>query len=398
MASPDDPTGAPAPTGDGVSVPPEPSKPENGAPAEPRVSYEQVTDASYAYDDPYTSGEAASSVQTQPESPSTAVIPATAAAGGSGGSAPPPPPSGPDDGDDGEGGMLRMSFLEHLEELRSRILRALAGVGVAFVLSLTFSKELWQFVAAPAVDALKQLGFKGPNGGPPGLTMIEPMEVFNIIWVKLPILTAIFIGSPWILYQVWAFIAPGLYKKERRWAAPFVVCSAGLFILGGLFGYFVAFRFGLTFLLGLGRDNYITPMVTLTHYFDLFVNVMLGIALIFEMPVVIFFLTLLHLASPRFLVANSRYAILGIVILAAIVTPTPDIFNMMMFAVPMCLLFYVGIFASYLLVLHREQKKFPWRTAMRWLGGVLLVLAAAVYLAIARFHYHFVPHWPFIVR
>src|SRR4029079_8549551 len=150
----------------------------------------------------------------------------------------------------------------------------------------------------------------------------------------------------------------------RRWAAPFVVCSAGLFILGGLFGYFVAFRFGLTFLLGLGRDNYITPMVTLTHYFDLFVNVLLGIALIFEMPVLIFFLTLLHLASPRFLIRNSRYAILAIVVLAAIVTPTPDIFNMMMFAVPMCGLFYVGILASYLLVLHREKRKFPWRTAM----------------------------------
>jgi sec-independent protein translocase protein TatC len=116
------------------------------------------------------------------------------------------------------------------------------------------------------------------------------------------------------------------------------------------------------------------------------------------MPVVIFFLTLLHLASPRFLVANSRYAILGIVILAAIVTPTPDIFNMMMFAVPMCLLFYVGIFASYLLVLHRENRKFPWRTTMWWLGGILLLLAAAVYLAIARFHYHFVPHLPFLTR
>ncbi|MCU1274024.1 MAG: Sec-independent protein translocase TatC [Bryobacterales bacterium] len=397
MASPEDQKGAPAPPGDGASVSPEP-KQENGAPAETRVSYEPVTDASYAYDDPYTYGDTGSSAGTQAAMPSTAVVPALPAAGGSGGSTLPPPPSGPDGGDDDEGGMLRMSFLEHLEELRSRILRALAGVGVAFAVSLTFSKELWQFVAAPAVDALKQLGFKGPNGGPPGLTMIEPMEVFNIVWVKLPILTAIFIGSPWIVYQIWAFIAPGLYKKERRWAAPFVICSAGLFIAGGLFGYFVAFRFGLTFLLGLGRDNYITPMVSVTHYFDLFVNVMLGIALIFEMPVVIFFLTLLHLASPRFLVANSRYAILGIVIIAAIVTPTPDIFNMMMFAVPMCGLFYVGIFASYLLVLHRENKKFPWRTAMWWFGGILLLLAAAVYLAIARFHYHFVPHWPFLTR
>jgi sec-independent protein translocase protein TatC len=294
--------------------------------------------------------------------------------------------------------MLRMSFLEHLEELRSRILRALAGVGVAFVVSLTFSNELWRIVSAPAVAALTQLGYKGQNGGPPSLVTISPMDVFNIVWVKLPILTAIFIGSPWILYQVWAFIAPGLYKKERRWAAPFVICSAGLFITGGLFGYFVAFRFGLTFLLGLAQANNITNMISVVDYFDLFVNVMLGIGLIFEMPVLIFFLTLLHITSPRFLIAHSRYAILAIVIIAAVVTPTPDVFNMMLFAVPMCGLFYVGIFASYLLVLHREHQKFPWRTAMLWFGGILLVLGAAVYLAIARFHYHFVPHWPFVTR
>ena len=94
-----------------------------------------------------------------------------------------------------------------------------------------------------------------------------------------------------------------------------------------LFGYFVAFRYGLTFLLGLAAMNNVTPMVSMTEYFDLFVNVMLGIGLIFEMPVLIFFLTLLHLASPRFLISHSRYAILGIVIIAAIVTPTPDVFN-----------------------------------------------------------------------
>ena len=139
-------------------------------------------------------------------------------------------------------------------------------------------------------------------------------------------------------------------------------------------------------------------MISVVDSFDLFVNVMLGIGLIFEMPVLIFFLTLLHITSPRFLIAHSRYAILAIVIIAAVVTPTPDVFNMMLFAVPMCGLFYVGIFASYLLVLHREHQKFPWRTAMLWFGGILLVLGAAVYLAIARFHYHFVPHWPFVTR
>jgi len=289
--------------------------------------------------------------------------------------------------------MLRMSFMEHLEELRSRILRALAGVGIAFIISLTFCGELWKLVSAPATEALRSLGLKDPK-----LTLITPMEAFNIVWVKLPILTAIFIASPWILYQVWGFIAPGLYKKERRWSAPFVICSAGLFIAGGAFGYFVAFRYGLTFLLGLAVMNNVTPMVSMTEYFDLFVNVMLGIGLIFEMPVLIFFLTLLHLASPRFLISHSRYAILGIVIIAAIVTPTPDVFNLMLFAVPMCALFYIGIFAGYLLVLHREKRKFPWRPVLKWTGLVLLVLAGIVYLLVARYHYHLVQHWPFLTR
>ena len=100
-------------------------------------------------------------------------------------------------------------------------------------------------------------------------------------------------------------------------------------------------------------------MISVVEYFDMFVNVMLGIGLVFEMPIIIFFLTLLRLASPRFLLAHSRYAILGIVILAAIVTPTPDVFNLMLFATPMCLLFFVGIFASYLLVLKREGRAVP---------------------------------------
>ncbi len=288
--------------------------------------------------------------------------------------------------------MLRMSFLQHLEELRSRIIKSLIGVGVAFGGSLLFSQQLWHFVVQPAAEALKSLGYK------PELTQIEPMEVFNIIYFKLPIVCAIFLSCPWIVYQVWAFISPGLYKKERRWAIPFILSAGGLLILGGLFGYFVVFRFGLTFLLGLGRGNYVVPMVTITEYFDLFVNVVLGVGLVFEMPVVIFSLALFRIVTPSFLIKHSRYAILIIFIVAAIVTPTPDVFNLMLFALPMCLLFYVGVFASYLLVLNRENRRFPWRITMTIVLGVLVLLGGILFLAITYYGFKLVPHWPYLTR
>src|SRR5581483_11251731 len=222
-------------------------------------------------------------------------------------------------------------------------------------LSITFCKYLWDIISAPAVGALQHLGVNPPN-----LAQITPMETFNVIYLKLPLLVSLFLGSPWVLYQVWAFISPGLYKREKRWAVPFITCTAGLFIIGGLFAYFVAFRYGLEFLLGIGRDVHVTPVVSINEYFNLFVNVTLGVGLVFEMPILIFFLTLLHIVTPSFLIKNSRYAILAIFIIAAIVTPTPDIFNLMLFATPMCLLFYIGIFGSYLLILRREHRNFPW--------------------------------------
>lgn len=288
--------------------------------------------------------------------------------------------------------MLRMSFLEHLEELRTRIIRALMGLAVSFVLCIVFANQLWEIVSEPAIKALHQLGFVEK------LYQHTPMETFSVVWVKIPLLASVFLASPWILYQVWAFIAPGLYKRERRWAAPFVFCTAGLFLLGGVFAYFVAFRFGLTFLLGIGRDINIAPVVSVTEYTDLFINVMLGVGLVFELPVLIFFLTLLRIVTPGFLMRNSRYAILGIVILAAVVTPTPDIVNLMLFTVPMCLLFYVGIFAGYLLVLRRENRRFPWKPFLLVIAAILALAALVLWVAVTHYGVKIIPYWPFLMR
>src|SRR5579872_4356855 len=313
-------------------------------------------------------------------------------AGAGGGYVPPPPPPPPEDDEEDEG-MLRMSFLEHLEEMRTRIIRALMGFGVAFLLCMIFCYQLWDFVRAPAVDALTKIGVN-----PPDLYINEPMEAFSIIWVQVPLVFALFLASPWVFYQIWAFIAPGLYQKEKRLALPFVLSTAGLFILGGCFAYFVAFRFGLAFLLSIGLSNGVTPLVTITHYFDLFVNVMLGVALVFELPVAIFFLTVLHLASPRFLLRHSRYAILAIVIVAAIITPTPDFFNLMLFAVPMCLLYFVGVFAAFLLVMKREGKTFPWGKVLLITSLSLVLIAAIAIFVLLLLHYHPIGHWPFFTK
>jgi sec-independent protein translocase protein TatC len=160
----------------------------------------------------------------------------------------------------------------------------------------------------------------------------------------------------------------------------------------------VAFRFALTFLLGIGVDIGVRPMISITEYFDLFVNVILGIAIVFELPVLIFFLTLLRIASPRFLLAHSRYAILIIVLLAAIITPTPDVYNLIIFAAPMILLYFVGVFASYILVLKREGQGFPWGKVLVVLLIACGLIAAVLWIAMVRYNLHWIWTWPFLVR
>jgi sec-independent protein translocase protein TatC len=338
--------------------------------------------------DPYGGAGASGSTEITTPAPMAVVV-------ASGGQKPPPKPPPPPPADE-EGGMLRMSFMDHLSELRSRIIKILWGFGAAVILSMVFANELWRIISDPAIEALKFL-----KVNPPRLAMIQPMESFSIIWIKLPFLCAIFVSSPWAVYQVWRFISPGLYKREKRLAAPFILSTAGLFIGGGLFAYFLAFRYGLTFLLSIGMSNNVQPVVTITEYFDLFVNVTLGVGLVFELPVIIFMLTLLRLASPRFLLRHSRYAILIIVIVAAIITPTPDVVNLMIFAVPMCALYFVGVFLGYLIVLKRESKKFPWRRTFLILGLFVVVLLIMAIVAIAHYHYHgwhFINHWPFVTQ
>jgi len=290
---------------------------------------------------------------------------------------------------DPEDGMLRMSILEHLDELRTRIIRALVGFGVCLLAAMAGANPLWDFVKRPLKVAIAQL-----HGD---IVAISPTEQFSIIWVWTPLVASIFLAAPWVIYQVWAFIAPGLYPRERKWAVPFILSTAGLFLLGGLFAYFIALPSTLGFLLSIGAPE-VKPTISIDAYFTTFVNVMLGLAVVFELPVAIFFLTLIRVASPSFLLRHSDYAILAIVILASFITLTQDVVNLTVLAVPMILLYFLGVFASFLLVMRRENRKFPWRIFSYWLLAVIATLALVILAAVFEFRYHFVAHWPLLTK
>ena len=302
---------------------------------------------------------------------------------------PPPPKNEKKEEEDEDEGMLRMSFMDHLEELRSRLIRILMGFGIAFVVCMVLGDALWNFFDTPLQYALKLRGGKEIVNG---LT-----DAFTYKYMWAPFVASLYISAPWIIYQIWAFIAPGLYPRERKWAGPFIIITAALFISGGLFAYYIAFGNALSFLLGLNGDK-IENNITMENYFTTFVTVMLGSSLLFLMPVAVFFTTLLRITTPAFLMRNSRYAILAIVTLAAIVTPTPDPINLAILAVPLVLLFFLGVFGSYLLVLKREDQPFPWKSLLIWILAVLVLGAGVVGLLVSHYHYQLVPHWPFVVK
>jgi sec-independent protein translocase protein TatC len=237
----------------------------------------------------------------------------------------------------------QMSFLDHLEELRKRILHSLIAIGVALAVSWTFADELFLVVSRP----IRSLGVN--------LVASKLTEGFNLE-LKLAVLAAIFLASPFILAQVWLFIAPGLYKHERRYAIPFILFSTILFISGGVFGYFVAFPFAARFLLEWAQNMGLEPMFIASEYFDLFIAVELGLGVVFEIPAVIFVLARIGLVSAGFLLRNTKYAVLIAFVVAAIITPTSDIPNLMIMAVPMILLYLLGVVVAFLFGKKRTKE------------------------------------------
>jgi sec-independent protein translocase protein TatC len=238
----------------------------------------------------------------------------------------------------------QMSFLDHLEELRTRIIRSLIAIAVAFFACWTFADDIFNIVSRPILQANVPLN------------MMNPTEGFNL-QLKMALIAAIFLSSPFIMSQVWLFISPGLYKHERRYAIPFIFLSSVLFILGGMFGYFIAFPFALVFLIQMGRDMNLNMVINATYYYDIFMAVELGLGIVFEIPAVIFVLSRIGIVNGWFLLRNTKYAILLSFVVAAIITPSGDIPNLMIMAVPMIALYLLGVVVAF--IFGKKRRKDP---------------------------------------
>src|SRR5205823_4446759 len=242
--------------------------------------------------------------------------------------------------------MGSMSLVEHLEELRRRLVWSLLGIAIAFFACFFYASRIFAYVQRPIMQALRD------NHMEQTLIYTNPIEPFNL-YVKIGLIAGIFLASPFVLYQVWLFIAPGLYRHEKRYVLPFMFSTVGLFLSGGFFGYKMVFPKALTFLISYGKQ--FTPMITVTEYTTLFLTIILGLGVIFEMPILIFFLALMGIVSAKWLWRNLRYSILIIFIIAAVLTPTTDILNMCIFAAPMVALYLLSILVAWLV--HPTRRK-----------------------------------------
>ncbi len=242
--------------------------------------------------------------------------------------------------------MPAMSFLEHLEELRRRIFYCIIAVVVGFFLCWGYAEKIVGWMQQPIMEALKR------NNMPQTLVYLNPTDPFNL-YLKIGGLAGLFVTSPFVLYQVWLFISPGLYRNEKRYVFPFMFSTVGLFVAGGFFGYKLVYPAALEFLIGYGKQ--FQPMITIHEYTDLFLTVILGLGVVFELPILVFFLALMGVISAGWMWRNVRYSILVIFIIAAVLTPTTDILNMCIFAAPMVALYLASIGIAYLV--HPKQRK-----------------------------------------
>lgn len=235
---------------------------------------------------------------------------------------------------------VKLSLLDHLRELRKRISRALLGIVVGMALVGGFAEKIFHRLMLPVLESLPEkqrtLVFT---------SYIEPLMVY----LKVALYGGVFVAVPWVLYQLWQFIAPGLYRKEKRVVVPFLVSGTGLFYIGALFCYYLIFPAAFQAMASFASDSSLAPMLTMSEQLSLVLGMLLGFGIVFEVPVIIAFLAMIGLVNWRWLAKYRRYAIVINITVAAIITPTGDPLNLAMMAIPLIVFYEIGIILARIL-------------------------------------------------
>jgi sec-independent protein translocase protein TatC len=239
-------------------------------------------------------------------------------------------------------------ILEHLEELRRRLFYVIGGWALAAGIASFFPKELFEILMAPAIDAVRASGHT--------LIAVAPSELF-MTYLKTILLTGFMASMPVTLWQLWSFVAPGLYENERRLALPFVVSTTALFLVGCAFSYFFALPLIFGWFVSLEAD-YVATMWTTKEVFSSVSMMYLAFGVAFELPIVLVALALAGVVTPAWLAANRKWAILGAFVVGAILTP-PDATSQILLSVPLCLLYELSIWVARLLVRKPEPSLLP---------------------------------------
>ena len=241
-----------------------------------------------------------------------------------------------------------MSFLDHLDELRKRLIRIAIYLAIGFVAGFFFADELYNFLSVPLIAELERV-----DGEMTFTSLTSPFMVS----MKVALIASVFLTLPFTFFEVWKFISPGLYRREKKYVIPFVSASVLLFISGATFCYTIALPGAYSFLIDWGAKFEATrPMIRLDEYFSLVTTMLIGFGLIFEMPVIVAFLSLFGLVSARFLWKKFDIALVCIVILAAILSPTTDAFNLLLWSAPMVILYFISIGVAAVIGWRRKKK------------------------------------------
>ena len=246
--------------------------------------------------------------------------------------------------EDDDASSSKMSFLEHLDELRKRIINSCIAIAVCVLLGFGFIDKIFNFIFAPTRRAL-----------PPGVKLIytQPGEAFSL-YIEIALIIGVMLAAPFIMYQVWRFIAPGLYSNEKRFAIPFVLFTTLGFLAGAAFNHYISFPFMMAFFASFNTPD-LAFMPKLEDVFGLYSKMLIGMGIVFQMPTVVFFLAKMKLLTARFLIANLKYALLLIFIIAAVITPTGDMMTQTIFAAPMIGLYLLSIVIAWVVGPKRQK-------------------------------------------